>query len=278
MEYNFNRPDFPLPYRSGDDRPHTLPLAPRNVNITSPFLIGVVDVRWDNPAAYAENNRFQVLGVNVYKSYDSPEGSYTKINTDPVGILYTRDQTKEITITEDPVQGGRLITGTTARGDWVVTTYNKPIMIPGTNGQLADSSSHVRVEIKQTALDSFVTVPAFKVKGETGEIYLIKSQTYNNVTNRLDDPILPQLDKGGEIRVTYIYINNWIQTDLHRRLYYKVTTVAIDSSCGDGVIETPFNEVEAFSPYDMEKIDWIWAESIRRTRWILEQAGERKLA
>lgn len=275
MEYNFNRPDFPLKYRSGDDRPHTLPLAPRNVNVTSPFLIGVIDIRWDNPAVYAENNGLQILGVNVYKAYNSPEAAYVKINDTPIGALYCRDQTKEVTITEDPLQGGRFIAGTTATGDWIAKTYHKPIIISGTNGQLADSWTHVRVDIKQTALDDFITVPAFRVKGESGEIYLINSQVYNHTTNRLDDPVLPQLDKGGEVRITYTYIDNWIQTDLFRKIYYKVTTVAFDNTCEGGAKETPLNEVEAFSLYDMEKIDWIWAEAIRRNKWILEQGGER---
>jgi hypothetical protein len=277
MEKNFNRPFFPLPYRSGDDRPPTLPLAPRNVNITSPFLIGIVDVRWDDPSVYAENNRFNILGVNVYKSYDSSEGPFTKINTDPIGISFYRDQTQETTVTEDPTQGGRFIAGTTATRDWIAKSYNKPIVIPGTNGQLADNWTHVMVQIKRTSADQFVVVPAFKVKGETGEIYLISSQVYNNTTNRLEEPVLPYLDRGGEIRITYTYIppSSYIQTDLHRRIYYKVTTVGIDASCDSGIMETPLNEVEAFNPYDMEKIDWIWAESIRRNRWILEQGGER---
>jgi len=275
MDYNYNRPDFPLKYRSGDDTPKSLPLAPRNVNITSPFLIGIIDIRWDNPAAYAENNKQQILGVNVYKSYNSPEGPYSKINTTPIGALYCRDQTKEIQITEDPLQGGRFIAGTTATGDWVAKTYNKPIIIPGTNGQIANNWTHVRVEVKETSADPFVTVPAYKVKGETGEIYLISSQVYNHTTNRLDDPLLPKIDQGGEVRITYTYIDNWIQTDLFRKIYYKVTSVAFDNTCEGGTRETPLNEVEAFSLYDMEKIDWIWAEAIRRNKWILEQGGER---
>ena len=275
MEYNFNRPDFPLKYRSGDDTPPSLPLAPRNVNITSPFLIGIIDIRWDNPAIYAENSGLQILGVNVYKSYNSPEGPYTQINTTPIGALYCRDQTQEIQITEDPMQGGRFIAGTTARGEWVAKTFHRPIIIPGTNGQIANNWAHVRVEVKETALDDFVTVPAFKVIGEQGQIYLINSKVYNHDTNRLDDPVLPQIDKGGEVRITYTYITNWNQTDLFRKIYYKVTTVAFDNTCTGGTKETPLNQVEAFSLYDMEKIDWIWAEAIRRNKWILEQGGER---
>jgi hypothetical protein len=273
--YNYGRPDFRLKYRWNDDTPFSIPLGPKNVNVTSPYLIGVIDIRWDSPTDYAEHNGYNILGVNVYRSYDYPEGPYTQLNDDPIGALYFRDETREIWVDqEDPVAGGRFIAGTNATGDWIVHTFNKPLVIPGTNGELAQHPKHVRVDIRPTALDSFQTVPAYKVVGETGEIFLIHNKIYNHEFNRLDDPILPDLNNGGEIRVSYTYINNYIQTDINRKIYYKVTTVGIDGET-DEFKETPLNEVEAISLYDMEKIDWIWAESIRRNRWLLEQAGER---
>lgn len=275
FQYNYARPDFRLPYRSGSDRPYSLPLGPKNVFVTSPYIIGMIDIRWDSPTLYAEHNALNILGVNIYKSYDTPEGPYVLINTTPVGALYWRDQTKEVYANqEDPVSGGRLIAGTNATGDWVVHTYNKPLVIPGTNGEIAEARQHVKVEVKRTGVDSFVTVPAFKVVGETGEIFLIKNKIYNQTTNRLDDPILPELLNGGEIRVSYTYIDNHIQTDIYRKIYYKVTTVA-ETRDTHVQSETPLNEAEAFSLLDMERIDYIWAEAIRRNRWILEQAGER---
>jgi len=275
LRYNYGRPDMRLPYRWNDDTPMSLPIGPKNLNVTSPYLIGIIDLRWDNPAIYGENNGVDVLGVNVYKSYDSPEGPYSKINDVPIGVLYYRDQTREIYVDqEDPMVGGRIIMGTNASGDWVVSTYNRPLIIPGTNGEIAQNPAHVKVEIKPTASDPFQTVPAFKVVGETGEIFLIKNQTYNQTTFQLDPPVLPHADLGGEIRVSYTYINNHIQTDIYRKIYYKVTTVAQQRESLE-VIESPLNQCEAVSLYDMEKIDWVWAEAIRRNRWILEQGGER---
>lgn len=277
MEYNYSRPDFRLKYKWNDDTSFSLPLPPRNVDITSPYLIGVLDIRWDAPSVYAENNGLIVTGVNVYRSYDAPEGPYVKLNDTPIGALYYRDQTKEVFVSqEDPIAGGRLIPGTTATNDWIVKTINKPLVVPGTNGvKTAEDYNHVKVEVKVTSADPFVTVPAFKVIGDTGEIYLIKNRIYNHATNTFDNPPLPDLNAGGEVRVSYTYINNHIQTDINRKTYYKVTTVARDPENGNVEIETPLEQVEAFSPYDMEKIDWIWAESIRRNRWILEQGGER---
>lgn len=276
MEYNVNRPNFPLRYRTDKFAAKTLPFAPRNVNVTSPYLIGVIDIRWDDPSQYAENNETDVLGVNVYRSFDSPEGPYEKLNDNPIGALYYRDETTETYVDqEDPTVGGRFIPGTTATGDWIAKTYHRPIIIPGTNGEIANNHTHVRVDIRETSSDDFVTVPAFKVVGEPGEIYLISKPVYNHTTNRCDPPVLPDFSRGGEIRISYTYLSNHIQTNIYRKAYYKVSTVAFDNSCEGGTKETPLNEVEAFSLYDMEKIDWIWAEAIRRNRWILFQGGER---
>ena len=81
----------------------------------------MLDIRWDSPSGYTENNGLNILGVNVYKSYDSPEGTYTLLNSVPIGALYYRDQTAETYVNqEDPMAGGRIIMGTNATGDWMV--------------------------------------------------------------------------------------------------------------------------------------------------------------
>jgi hypothetical protein len=272
---SYSRPGFKLPYREGDYTPPVLPLGPKSVHVTSPYLIGVIDIRWDNPGIYAEHNNLDMLGVNVYRSYDTPEGPYTKLNDTPVGSYYYRDETKEVTVLdEDPMQGGRLVAGTNATGDWIVKTYYKPIVIPGTNGQVTNSPRDVRVDIKPNSSSTFQTIPAFRVFGDAGEIYLIKDKVFNHTTHQIDNPILPDVNLGGEIRVSYNYINNAIQTDINRKIYYKVATVALDPETGD-TLETPLGQIDPVSLYDMEKIDWIWAEAIRRNKWLLEQAGER---
>jgi hypothetical protein len=275
--YNYGRPDMKLPYRWNSDVPFSLPLAPKNIHVTSPYFNGenAYDIRWDNPSAYSENNSLNILGVNVYKAYDSPEGPYVLQNLSPVTVLSYRDQTTIVSVVdEDPLVGGRLMMGTNATKDWIVKTYYSPLIIPGTNGEYADHPKHVTVRIRQTSSDPIVTVPAFKVIGASGEIYLINKKIYNNTTNRLEDPILPDPNNGGEIYVSYTYINNLVDTTADRKIYYKVTTVAQVPDSGP-TVETPLNEVEANSRFDTEKIDWIWAEAIRRNRWILEQSGER---
>jgi len=52
-----------------------------------------------------------------------------------------------------------------------------------------------------------------------------------------------------------------------------VTTVGYHS---DGeLVETPLEHAVATSSYEIEKVDYIWREAVRRNRWILEQGGER---
>ena len=267
------RPDYALPYRTGkSERPLTKPFAPRNLDVTSPYLIGVLDIRWDNPATYFEHNGLQVLGVNVYRATDSPEALYTKINLSPVSSLYYRDQTTEVTITGEDEMGS-ITPGNNPRGEWVFRTKNFPIVIQGANGTPTNSVDDVILEVDTGDGNGYQRIPAYKVKGETGEVWLNTNRIYDPHTNRFVGPYLPNMLTGG-VRCTYKYTSVVIASNINRKLYYKVTTVALDPSTGI-TLETPLNEVEAKSPYDMERVDYIWAEAIRRNRWVLEQGGER---
>jgi hypothetical protein len=265
------RPDFNLPYRTGThERPLSLPRAPKNLDVTSPYLIGILDLRWDNPADYFENNGLRVLGVNLYRTFDSPEIGYVKINDNPISSLYYRDETREIRVEgEDALS--RLDPGNNPRKEWVIKAGNSPIVIPGTQGQSTNSVDDVIVEIDDGS--GYQVVRALKVRGDAGEILLNTNRIYDAAQNKFLDPVLPDLLNGG-IRITYSHVTLNIATNINRKIYYKATTVAFDEDKGV-TIETPLEEVEAKSPYDMEKIDYIWAEGIRRNHWILDQAGER---
>jgi hypothetical protein len=60
-----------------------------------------------------------------------------------------------------------------------------------------------------------------------------------------------------------------------------VTTVGVPLNCNlsqvqcTDFVETPLEHAAATSSFDVEKLDWIWREGIRRNRFILEQGGER---
>ena len=96
-----DRPDYIYPLRP-QTADLTKPLAPRNLMVTSPYNVGKIDIRWDNPKIIAQNSGLNILGVNVYRATDSGYGPYVKINDTPVGVLFYRDETKEeLVIDED---------------------------------------------------------------------------------------------------------------------------------------------------------------------------------
>jgi hypothetical protein len=153
----------------------------------------------------------------------------------------------------------------------LVYTRNRPIIIPGSNGKTTDSFKHVRVEIDDGD-GQFLEVPAYSVVGHTGEIALITDPVFNSVLEQIIPPRLPH-PPNGRVRLSYRYLKHSVVSSLNQRIFYKVTTVARDAQ-GE-IIETPIEEVNDRSTFDIDEVDWIWKEAMRRNMWILEQAGER---
>lgn len=264
-------PSYNLPYRSGKDTPKTLPFAPNSVNVTSPYLIGIIDIRWDNPADLFQNNGLQVQGVNVYRTFDAPQARYTLITPTPVSSLSWRDQTQEVYIMEEDVLP-RLNPGDNPSKEWFFHTSFKKIIRQGSNDVGVTTVRDIVVEVDQGD-GNWVRVTPWKIFPEEGLVYLNRNRTYDPIKGSFADPVLPDLMSGG-LRVSYFYLNGLVATDMNRKVYYKVTTVAVVPDTNE-VIETPLEEVPATSLYDMERVDWIWAEAIRRNKFLLEQTGDR---
>lgn len=266
-----DRPDWNLPLRP-QTRDLTKPLAPRNIIVTSPYNVNILDIRWDNPKIIPQNSDLEIIGCNVYRSTDSPNGPYLKINDNPITVLFHRDQSEEeLVIYESATPSIRHIQEPQER--WLVYSQNRPIIIPGTNGKATDRVMDVRVEV-DNGDGSFIEVPAYSVNGVTGEIELIRFPVYNYELNQIVPARLPY-PPNGRVRITYRYLKHNVLTVLSQRIYYKVTTVAIDPNDSNNTIETPLEEISERSAFDIEMIDYIWREAILRNRWILEQGGER---
>lgn len=265
-----DRPDYNYPLRP-QTKDLTVPFAPRNLMITSPYIEGMTDVRWDNPKLIPENNGLNIVGVNVWRATDSPEATYVKINDTPVGSLYYRDQTKEKLVIEEDATATLKIHEADNR--WLVYTQRKPIVKPGSNGETSFQPRHIKVEIDDGD-GQFLEVPAFSLNGRTGEVTLITGPTFNYQVEQVIPPRLPT-PPYGRVRITYRYLEHHVLSALNQRIYYKVTTVAEDPDNPGNYIETPLEEISARSLFDMEPVDWIWREAIRRNRWMLEQQGER---
>jgi hypothetical protein len=238
--------------------------------VTSPYKIGATDIRWDNPTIIPQNGGLKILGVNVYRSINNPYGPYELLTqSGPVGSLFYRDETIENRVIEDATPTIKHLEQPDGR--WFVYTQHKPIVIPNSNGKVCDNPQDIQVQINNGD-GNLLIVPAFKVQGAIGEITLIDKPIYNYEVNQIIPARLPY-PPNGRVTIIYSYIQNWVLSKLSQRIYYKVTTVALNQS-GD-TIETPIEEVEWRSISDIEEIDWIFREAILRNRWILEQGGER---
>jgi len=247
-------------------------MAPRNLVVTSPYLLGAIDVRWDNPNLIPQNSGLQILGCNVYRATDAQFGPYVKITDTPVTVLFYRDQTQEQLITEEDATP-TLQYSLEPDCQWRIWAQHKPIIVPGKNGQISNRVEDVLVEIDDGD-GVFRTMPAYKINGQTGKIDLISWPIWNHEMQQAIPPRLPRPPQG-RVKIAYRYMKHSVITNLNQRIFYKVTTVAVDPKDPQAVIETPIDEVSDRSAFDIEHEDYIWREAMNRNRWILEQAGER---
>jgi hypothetical protein len=246
------------------------PYPPANSFVTSPYINGILDIRWDNPLEVSHNSNWQILGVNIYRSENSEAGPFYKINSNPIQSLYFRDQTSQILVADEDGSSG-LQRGSNARGEWLVKTKNFPLVKPGTVPDLARSPEDVVVKI-DNGDGNLVVVPALRVVPEKGEIYLITQKIYNPKTKKLEDSRLPYLPNG-RIYISYNYNSNLVRTDLMPRFFYKIVTVGRNK---DGEItETKLDDVMPINVNQIEKPHYIWKGIIAKNRYLLEQFGER---
>src|ERR1700690_114621 len=64
------------------------PLAPLNFAAQSGLEKGVFDLRWDLPTNLFNNSKYSIIGVNIYRSFDSEFGPFFRLNDIPIGTTY----------------------------------------------------------------------------------------------------------------------------------------------------------------------------------------------
>lgn len=248
----------------------TKPLSPYNVFVTTPYISGILDIRWDNPLEIVENSQFEILGVNIYKSEDSEAGPYTKINDKPIQALYYRDETTNKLITDEECSN-KIQKGTNPRKDWIIKVSNFPIIKNNTQADFANSSEDVSVKI-DNGDGNLVVVPVKKVVGEFGEVYLITEPVFNPLTKKIDQPRLP-INSNSRVYISYYTNTKLLRTNLIPRYFYKIATVGKDRS--GNILETPIDNIMPKNIHEIEKPHYIWKGVIAKNRYLLEQFGER---
>ena len=250
--------------------PITYPLPPMNVMVVSPFDKGVFDIRWDDPSLLGGNSSYAVVGVNVYRSDASDRGPFRRVNSFPVGGTFFRDYTDVALVNQEIIPWD---TGWQSRGNapnlrrWTLRT-RYPMYKPRTQGTPANSLEDVIVTING--------VPAriFEVFGPSNEITLGDAGDIDPRNDRFAFAPLPT-GPDDEVLVTYYTLKNLVQPGVDKKSFYRVTTVAESDDAPGGLVETPLNVTMPASDMQIEQLDYIWREAIRRNNWILTEGGER---
>jgi hypothetical protein len=255
------------------------PLPPLNAFLTSGDLPGIWDISWDDPAILALNSRFKILGVNIYRSFDSEYGPFERISELLVCSTFWRDRTNNELIVDEDVSNQFILKGQcddaggSASPRWVFKTQYTPIVKEGSQAVVADLPSDVLVHIDG------VPVRPLRVHGFSGEVEIDPYLYADVAKQKLDPSLVP----GPNSLVTCTYRRNrtLIKTDLGQRVFYRLTTVGVPLNCNMATVqctdfvETPIANATSTSSQEIEKIDYIWREGVRRNRFVLEQGGER---
>lgn len=242
-----------------------LPLSPLNVTCSSGFEPGTVDLWWSSPDQISANTKFDIVGVNIYRSFDSEYGPYHRMNAMPVQATFWRDRARvRVVLQEDASKSFSTVGSNDPTGRWIFRTRKKPIVIQPTQGtECADMNVYVTVDGIPARVSSIIS--------SNGEVELDKHLFFDVASQTTRPPVLPS--DGSVVLVSYRYLDEGPRTSLYQRLFYRITTVA--SNGAYGFVETPISRAIQTNTHEVEKVDWVWREAVRRNKFILTQGGER---
>jgi hypothetical protein len=233
-----------------------------------------LDLRWDDPSTLAENTPYEIVGVNVYRSDVSDRGPYHRINPYPLGGTFFRDRTENVFISKELVVWDK---GWASKGEeanshrWVLRTCS-PIVKSQAHAPFQKPTSANATSDVVLYVDGVEVVVA-DVFGPSGEVTLVNRGVFDDATEKVIPAVIPTEDS--VVEISYYTNRNHVRSGLDAKLYYRITTVALDPDTPSGLIETPLNRCEPYTNIAVETLDYIWREAARRNNWILEQGGER---
>lgn len=238
----------------------------------------------DRLCAGKSNSQWTIVGVNVYRSDNGERGPYIRVNKLPIGSMFYRDFTDNAFVEDEIV---RWDAAWVSKGDagndrrWAFKTERAPIVKATETPPLYHNArmvvTHANAPSDVVVRIDGVEVPVHSVFGRTGEITLINQATYDLAREKFVPAVLPRADGTSVVTVSYWYNRNAVGTALDRttQTFYRLTTVALDPSSPSGLVETPLGYSTPISVAQVETLDYIWREAIRRNSWILQQGGER---
>jgi hypothetical protein len=249
------------------------PLPPKNTQVVTAYTRGMLDLRWEDPAVLARNAGFSIVGVNIYRSEASDRGPFRRINEYPIGGTFYRDMTNYSRVEREVVPWSSWIIKGDAPNNrrWTFTTQHtiskRFLTAPQQGINYADSPTDVQLYINGEQVE------VAEVFGKLGEVTLVNASAFNVSTETFDEAALPS--ETDAVEVSYYTPTNHVPSGLDTTIWYRFTTVAIDASTPSGYIESPLEWCEPRSVIEVETLDYIWREAMRRNAWILQQGGER---
>ncbi|OPZ35170.1 MAG: hypothetical protein BWY99_02321 [Synergistetes bacterium ADurb.BinA166] len=277
------------------------PLPPLNFMFAPAFEKWTADLRWSSPTELQANTRFDILGVNIYRSYDSEYGPFVRLNLLPIGTTFYRDKVlTKVAIQEDASNSYVSVGGTDPNGDWVIQVKNPPIVVSQTG---TPNCTNLNAVVTINGVQAYVE----SINAATGEIKLRKYPTFDAASQKMrpavlpsvtpveencdpfaERPYLPTNGNGGTgagpggsgnpsdvTLVTYKYLpQDEIPSGLDQRIFWRATTVGRDLQTGE-VLETPLDRAASCNNKQTEQLDWMAREMVRRNRMLLIQGGER---
>src|SRR5271157_4347183 len=201
-----------------------LPIAPLNVMCSSGFEKHMTDLRWTSPSEIPANTKFNILGVNIYRSWDSEYGPYNRINALPVGTDFYRDRLLVRVSLNENVSSTFLARGNTdPDGRWIFKTQFKPIILDTTSAY-SPNCTNLNVYVTVNGVPAFVD----SINAKMGEVELSRRATFDVASQVQTPAVLPQ-NLSDVVLATYrYYLEREIPSELDQKTYYRITTVAVD--------------------------------------------------
>lgn len=243
------------------------PLPPLNFSVQSGLETGVIDLRWSSPGELPANSKFTLLGVNIYRSFDSEFGPWFRMNSLPIGATFWRDKTRVQVKYDEDVSESFLARGSSDPDSrYIFRTAQRPIVI---DEYRSVDCTNINVQVTINGIQASV----LKITSELGEVELDGAPSFNVASQTKIPAVIPILSSD-VVLASYRYLGNEVPTNLGQRIFYRITTVG--KSIVDGeLFETPLDRASSANNQQTEQIDWIWKEAVRRNKFLLYQAGER---
>jgi hypothetical protein len=225
-------------------------------------------------------------GYNVYRAFDRPEG-WQKLNKYPLPIHFWRDQTELRRETFTVEAGNWKEDG--ELGHYIVKLPHTPYAKWGDDQRrvraiTTNSNQDVAVMFNQ---DGNWMRPA-RVIGLDREVWIKVDRTLPEGGAVSDFPVTPGLPEQSQtytkpsgttgplevtsVQVTYFTIDNFVDIfSTLIRTFYTVVPVGAD---GNELHKPGDPASEYVDSYQVDKMDYMQAEMVRRNQWLFEQVGE----